>query len=208
VDKLQQILFYRELGFALDEIKRLINVPDFDREQAFLNHLAELHKKRKRLDILINNVKKSLAAMKGEETMTDKEKFAGFKESLIDENEQKYGAEIRAKYGDQAVDEANVNLKGLTREQYEEGERLAKAYKEALQVAFENGNPAGELAQEACDWHRQWLGVFYPSYSKEYHRGLGEIYVADVRFKAHYDEIAPGCAEFFREAINIYCEKA
>jgi len=45
----------------------------------------------------------------------------------------------------------------------------------------------------------------YPSYSREYHMGLGEMYAADERFKAYYDKIAPGCAEFLRDAINIYC---
>ncbi|MDR1538120.1 MAG: TipAS antibiotic-recognition domain-containing protein [Clostridiales bacterium] len=47
--------------------------------------------------------------------------------------------------------------------------------------------------------------VYYPKYSKEYHKGLGEMYVADERFRANYDKIAPGCTEFLRDAISIYC---
>ena len=207
VDTLQQILFYKELGFALDDIKKLITSPDFEREGAFLSHLAELQIKRERLDTLIHNVTKSIAAMKGAATMTDKEKFEGFKQSLIDENEQKYGAEIREKYGDKTVDESNAHLKGLTQEQYDEGERLGTALEQALKSALETGDPAGEQAQIACDIHRQWLCVFAPShYSKEYHKGLGEMYVANERFKAHYEKIAPGCAEFLRAAINEYCK--
>ena len=205
VDTLQQILFYKELGFALEDIKALLSAHDFDREQAFLSHLAELHIKRERLDTLILNVTKSIAAMKGATTMQDKEKFEGFKQSLIDENEQKHGAEIREKYGDRAVDKSNAHLKGLTQEQYDNGERLRISIEEALKSALETSDPAGEQAQHACDLHRQWLCVFYPAYDKEYHMGMGEIYVADERFKAHYDRIAPGCAEFLRDAINIYC---
>ena len=72
-------------------------------------------------------------------------------------------------------------------------------------AAFDTGDPAGELAQEACDLHRQWLCIFYPKYSKEYHKGLGEMYVADERFRANYDKLAPGCAKFLRDAINHYC---
>ena len=205
LDTLQQILFYRELGFPLDEIKSILYAPEFDRAKAFERHLAELSIKRERLDLLMNNVAKSMSTMKGETTMTDNEKFEGFKQSLIDGNEQKYGSEIRSKYGDEAVNASNAKLKGLTQEQYDESEQLRIAYEGKLKEAVETGNPAGESAQQACDLHRRWLCVFYPSYSKEYHKGLGEMYVSDERFKANYEKIAPGCAEFFRDAINMYC---
>ncbi len=204
VDALQQILFYRELGFALDEIRKLTQAPGFDRESAFLRHLAELQKQRERLDALINNVTKSIAAMKGEITMTETEKFEGFKQNLINENERKYGAEIREKYGDDAVDESNANLTGLSQEQYDGSELLRLKLEDTLKAAFETGDPAGEQAQQACDLHRQWLTVFYPKYSKEYHRGLGAMYVADERFRANYDKLGAGCTEFLRDAINIY----
>jgi DNA-binding transcriptional MerR regulator len=205
VDTLQQILFYRGLDFPLEKIKELLSAPGFNRERAFVDHLAELELKRKRLDELINNVVKSLAAMKGETTMSDKEKFEGFKQSLINENERKYGTEIREKYGNQIVDESVAKVKGLTQKQYDEAEGLRLEMEDTLKAAFSTSDPAGELAQKACDLHRQWLCVFYPKYSKEYHKGLGEMYVADERFKANYDRIAPGCAEFLLDAINIYC---
>jgi hypothetical protein len=143
--------------------------------------------------------------MKGNTVMTDQEKFEGLKKSLIDENECKYGTEIREKYGADKVDESNNHLKGLTQEQYDEGERLRIELEEALKIAFDTGDPAGEQAQKACDLHRQWLMVFYPGYSKGYHMSMGEMYVADERFRANYDKIAPGCTEFLRDAINIYC---
>jgi hypothetical protein len=65
-----------------------------------------------------------------------------FKQKLIDENEQEYGAEIRAKYGDAAIDESNAYLKGLTQEQYDEGERLRIKIEETLAT----GDPSGVLA--------------------------------------------------------------
>ncbi|MCL1859372.1 MAG: TipAS antibiotic-recognition domain-containing protein [Oscillospiraceae bacterium] len=139
--------------------------------------------------------------------MPDTKKFDKFKQSLIDKNERQYGTEVRKKYGNKTVDESNAHLKGLTQEQYDEGERLRLALEETLKAAFVIGDPTGELAQKACDLHRQWLFVFYPKYSKEYHMDLGDMYVADERFRAHYDKIAPGCAEFLCDAINIYCEK-
>ena len=207
VDMLQQILLYRELGFSLESIKSLLSASGFDREKAFFNHLTELKAKRKRLDKLIRNVTRSISAMKGEISMPDKEKFEGFKQSLIDENERQYGAELREKYGNQAIEDSNANLKGLTKEQYDKSEQLRLSLEETLKAAFDAGDPAGALAQKACDIHRQWLCVFYPKYSKEYHMGLGEMYVADDRFRANYDKLAPGCTEFLRDSINIYCKK-
>ncbi|MDR2558124.1 MAG: TipAS antibiotic-recognition domain-containing protein [Oscillospiraceae bacterium] len=138
--------------------------------------------------------------------MSNQEKFEGFKQSLIDKNEQKYGEEIREKYGDKAIDESNANLKGLTQEQYNESERLRIEFEETLKSALGTNDPAGESAQKACDLHRQWLMVFYPKYSKEYHLGLAEMYVADERFKAHYEKIAVGCTDFLHDAIHVYCK--
>ena len=137
--------------------------------------------------------------------MSGNEKFEGFKQSFIDENERKYGAEVRGKYGDKIVDESNAHLRGLSQEQRDEGERLRLELEHTLKAAFEIGDPAGALAQRACDLHRQWLCVFYPNYSKDYHKGLGEMYVTDERFGANYDKLASGCTAFFRDAISIYC---
>ena len=136
--------------------------------------------------------------------MVGKNEFGEFKQALIDDNEQKYGDEVRAKYGDAAVDESIARLKGLTHEQYDEGGRLGLLFEETLQAAFESGDPASELAQKACDLHRQWLCVFYPRYSREYHLGLAEMYVADDRFRANYDKFGVGCTEFLRDAIKLY----
>jgi len=206
VEILQQILFYKELGFSLEDIKTLLSATDFDRGKAFTDHLSMLQNKRERLDMLISNVTKSIAAMKGEIKMSNQEKFEGFKQTLIDENEQKYGNEIREKYGDSVIDDSNAKLKGLSQEQYDESERLRIEFEETIVAALSTNDPAGELAQKACDLHKQWLVVFYPNYNKEYHLGLAEMYVADERFKANYEKLAVGCTEFLRNAINVYCK--
>lgn len=166
---------------------------------------AELSKKRERLDTLIETVTKSLAAMKGEAAMSDKEKFTGFKQAMIEKNERQYGAEIREKYGEEVIERSNMWIKGMSRERYVQGEQLRQEMDDTLKAAFESGDPSGELAQKACELHGRWLAIFYPDYNKVYHKGLGELYVSDERFKAYYEKIAPGCAEFLRKAINIYC---
>ena len=204
VDRLQHILFYRELGVPLDEIKQILQAKDFDGELALKNHLAQLFTKRKQLDTLISNVKKTLSAQKGEITMQNNEKFEGFINKMVDDNEKQYGKEIREKYGDDAIDRSNARLKGMTQEQYTKAEALTAELSETLKAAIKQGDPAGEQAQKACELHKQWLCIFWESYSREAHIGITQMYVDDPRFTAYYDKIAVGCAEFLRNAVAIY----
>lgn len=204
VDKLQQILFYRELGVSLERIRDIITSPSFDSVDALREHREKLLEKRKQLDILIDNVEKTIAASEGRIRMTDKEKFEGFKQKLINENEKKYGKEIREKYGDEQVESSNKKLKSMTKEQYEKAEKLSSDIIKTLKEAYKTGDPAGELAQKTADMHRQWLSLFWDSYSKEAHAGLAQMYVDDERFTAYYDKDQPGLAAFLRDAIFVY----
>ncbi len=207
VEMLQQILFYREIGISLDEIKAILNNPEFDKEKALQNHLTALQRKKEQIEKLITNVSTTIGSMKGENIMSDKEKFEGFKQNLIDENEQSYGKEVREKFGDDAVNGSYTKVKGMSEEQYAVSERLSREIIETLPAAMATGNPAGDAAQKVCELHKQWICMFWKDgfYSKQAHKGIGEMYVADERFKAYYDKIADGTAEFLRDALNIYC---
>jgi DNA-binding transcriptional MerR regulator len=205
VDKLQQILFFRELGIPLEEIKNILSDENFDSRRALEEHLKALELRREQLDKLIMNVSKTIKAMKGELAMSDKEKFEGFKQELINDNEKKYGREIRLKYGNEAVDSSNSKLSAMSKEQYDRQEKLQAELNETLKAAFLTGDPAGELAQKACVLHKQWLCFYWDKYTKEAHRGVAQMYTEDERFTEYYDKIAPGCAVFLRDAINIYC---
>jgi len=204
VDRLQQILFYRELGVKLDCIKEIMMSPSFDVVKALREHRINLLKKREQLDLLIASVDKTIAFKEGKIEMSDHEKFEAFKQKLIDENEQKYGREIREKYGADVVDKSNQRLKAMSKDQYEEAVRLERELKEKLYEAFKTGDPAGELAQKTADLHRKWLSLYWDSYSKEAHAGLVQMYVDDERFTAYYDKDQPGAAAFLRDAVFIY----
>jgi len=200
VDRLQQILFYRELGISLESIKEIVTTPSFNGAKALEEHREQLLDKRKQLDLLIANVEKTIALKEGRMTMTDKEKFEGFKQKMLNDNEKKYGK----KYGEDIVNKSNEKLKNMTQEDHEEVTRLANEVTDTLAEAFKNGDPASETAQKAADLHKQWLTYFWSDYSKEAHAGLAQMYVDDDRFKAYYDEKQPGSAEFLRDAIHIY----
>ncbi|WP_066053982.1 MerR family transcriptional regulator [Robertmurraya korlensis] len=204
VNRLQQILFYKELGVNLDTIKEILSSPTFDAESALREHRLKLIEKRNQIETLICNVEKSIAQTEGRTTMSNKEKFEGFKQNLLAENEKKYGKEIRDKYGKENVEQSNTKLMNLSEEDYQKVTALEQQIRDVLAQAFTSGNPAGPLAQQAAELHKQWLCYFWPTYSIEAHAGLAQMYVGDERFTAYYDKDQPGTAEFLRDAILIY----
>lgn len=204
VDLLQQILFYRALDVSLDQIKKIITSKDFDSKSALEEHRKQLLEKRNQLDLLISNLDKTIAHTEGRIIMSDKEKFEGFKQKLIDENEEKYGNEIREKYGEDAVNTSNQKFKNMTKDEYLEFERIGKEVINTLKEAYNTGDPSGEAAQKAADLHKQWLSYTWGTYSKEAHANLAQMYVDDERFTAYYDKEQPGLAVFLRDAIFIY----
>jgi DNA-binding transcriptional MerR regulator len=204
VDRLQQILFYRELDIGLDKIKNIVTAPTFDETKALKEHRQQLIAKREQLDVLIANLEKTIASTEGRMEMSNQEKFKGFKKKMIEDNEKKYGKEARGLYGDEAVDQSNAKLMNMSQEDYEKVTKLEAEVKEMLAKAFATGDPAGELAQKAADLHKQWLCFYWKDYSKEAHAGLAQMYVADERFTAYYDKEQPGTAEFLRDSILIY----
>jgi len=206
VDRLQQILFFRELGMPLEDIKRILDSENFDGLSALQKHLTALTEKRQQLEQLISNLEKTISAMKGETIMSDKEKFEGFKRKLVEDNEKQYGREVREKYGDEAADRSNAKVINMTEEKYSELQKLTEELNETLKAAVKMGDPTSPLAQRACELHKQWLCFYWDSYSKEAHIGITRMYVTDPRFTEYYEHIAPGAAEFLRDAVEIYCK--
>lgn len=204
INLLQQILFYRELGLSLDRIKEIITSDVFDERSALVEHRKNLLERKAQLDTLLENVEKSIAAYEGGTIMKDKEKFEGFKSKMIEDNEKKYGKEIREKYGYDIVEKSNAKVKGMSQEDHERITALGIEVIETLHKAMDTKDPASDLAQKAASLHKEWLTFYWDSYSKEAHAGLAQMYVDDERFTAYYVKEKPGAAQFLRDAVLIF----
>ena len=205
VDRLQDILYYRALGVELARIKNYLDEPSFDRLAALRGHLAALEAEQGRLAALIRSVKETIGAEERKEIMQDEKKFAAFKQRAVDHNEGAYGAEVRAKYGDAAVDQANQAVLSLTQAQYQEWNDLGRAIQQRLEV--QGGlSPAGEVGRTIVDLHRRWLTLSGTPYDPAKHRGIATLYVADPRFTAYYDRRVPGCARFLQDAVTHWVQ--
>lgn len=209
VDRLQDILFYRQLELPLEEIKQILDADGFDRQSSLEKHLSLLEQQKRQLDRLICTVQQTLSSLKGEYDMSDKEKFEAFKQELIRKNNDQYGEEVIEKYGKENLDESNRKLMNMSEEQWKGQQELSDRIFSLLAEAMKKNDPSCAEAQEAADCHRQWLCLFWKSglYNKQAHRGMAEMYVADERFTQFYDSrLGKGGAEFLRAAIRIYTE--
>ena len=137
----------------------IMNQPNFNQTKALENHYNHLKKKRARLDKIIATVEMTIASKQGGISMQDKDKFEGFEEKMIEDNEQKYGKEIRGKYGDDTIDASNAKLRGMSQADYQAMTKLGEEIFSLLEKAYETGDPASDLAQELAAKHKEWLTV-------------------------------------------------
>lgn len=205
---LQQILFYRERGFDLKSIGQILYERDFDLMEALKEHLRVLEAQRIHVDALIRTVKQTILSMKGEYEMEDQEKFRVFLEQQIKENETKYGAEIREKYGDAQVDASNRRMLKMSQEEWDRFQKLETEIREGLANAVRTGVlPDSQAGCRIVELHREWLSMTWKQYTKEAHRALASMYVCDERFTQYYDQEEPGCAALLEQMIQYWTEK-
>ncbi|MCL1795691.1 MAG: MerR family transcriptional regulator, partial [Clostridia bacterium] len=209
VNRLQLILFYKELGFGLAKIAEALDSETFDRLAALNRHLHTLRQKRTRIEALIDTVEKTIHAQEEDVAMQDTDKFDGFKHKLVSENERTHGVEARRKYGEAAINESNRKMLNLTQDQYDQMAQTAGALQALLEDAVrEGGLPEGDQGREATRLHREWLSYTWPQYSAQSHKGLVQLYAEDQRFTPHYDGTVPGCARFLCEAVLIWADQS
>lgn len=197
---LQQILFFRELDFPLKQIKEIIDSPNFNQAEALELHRSMLLEKRRRLDVMLETLEKTIKHMKGEIQMTNKEKFQGF-----DFSHNPYEQEARDRWGDKAVDEANAKIRNMTKEQQSAlSEKMNAIYTRLAELR--SSTPDSEEAQAGI---KEWYDFLNSmgEYTPEAFKGLGQMYVDDVRFTKNIDKFGEGLAVFMRDAMAVFADK-
>ncbi|MCX7921901.1 MAG: MerR family transcriptional regulator [Clostridia bacterium] len=206
LEKLQQVLFFKELGFSLQETKDIINSPGFDRKNALQNHKELLLKKRNRIDEIIKSVEKTIQSIEGGIEMDNKERFKAFDMSEIEKHQEKYAEETKQKYGHtDAYKESQKKTSKYTKEDWaaimSRGDEIYKRI-----VSHMDKGPADPDVQQAVGDFRQHITDSFYTCTPEIFRGLGELYVSDERFTANIDKYKLGLAQFLRDAMHIYCD--
>ena len=207
LERLQQVLFFKELDFGLQEIKTILDRPDFDRKKALKAHKQLLLEKQKRLEKIIRTVERTINSIEGGMDMDKKEMFKAFDLTELEEHKAKYAEETKRKYGNtEAYKESQQKTSEYTAKDWAAIQaKREKIYKKMMD-AMDRG-PADAVVQEAVEAWRQHITEYFYECTPETLRGLGDLYVSDERFTANIDKYKPGLAKFLRDAIHIYCDK-
>ena len=200
LERLQRILFYRELGFGLDDIRKVMTDDDADAIDHLRRQRAMLRDRIGRLERMAAAVEKAMEAHTMGISLTPEERL----EVFGDQDPDRYAAEAGERWGKtDAFRESQRRVSSYTKSDWLRLKAEAEAYGERLVAAMRSGAaPDSEAAMDAAEEHRQHISRWFYDCGYEIHVGLGRMYVDDPRFTATYEAIAPGLAAYLNDAIQ------
>ena len=206
LERLQQILFYRELGFPLDEIVTILDEPGADADVHLRRQRELLGERIARLQMMVAAIDKEMEARQMGYQLTPEERF----EVWGDFNPDDHAAEVEERWGDtDAYKESRRRTSSYTKDDWLAIKAEAEAAGTRMIEAMQAGEPPeSDAAMDAAEAHRQHISRWFYPCSHEMHVGLGEMYVADPRFTKTYEDMAEGLAAYTRDAIRANAARA
>jgi len=198
---LQQIMYFRELDVPLKDIQLILNLPEFNLVSALEDHRLTLQNRVRRLNTLIETVDQTIATIKGEWTMSDKEYFEGFDESQYEEEvKQRWGntpqyAESQRKWGSYSEEQKQALKEKM-------GEITLRMV--GTDAALTPDDPG---VQQAVKEYFEFLNQTFYTCDLEFYRNLSSMWVEDPRFAINYERIREGGSVFVRDAVHIFCDR-
>jgi MerR family transcriptional regulator, thiopeptide resistance regulator len=203
VARLRQLLFYRELGFGLEQIGALLADP----EVGAAEHLRAQHKllreRLARTGHLLNAIETEMEARSMGISLTPEEQLQVFGS----ETPAKYEAEAKARWGHTvAWRESQRRAAAYTKPDWVEIKAQADANLAAFAAAMAAGEPTdSETARRLAQEHREHISRWFYECNPVMHARLAELYIADARFAARYDKVASGLAQYVHDAVLASC---
>jgi DNA-binding transcriptional MerR regulator len=205
LQRLQQVLFFKELGFPLEEIARIVRDPAFDLRAALQMQRRLLTERASRVQALIRAVDAALDSLEKGTAMTKEEMF----EVFGDFDPAQYEDEVRERWGNtEAYKESARRTKHYTKKDWEQIKDESGQIILELAAQMEAGRaPTDPAVMALAERHRAHIDRWFYPCSHEMHRGLGELYVNDPRFTATFEKVRAGLAEFTRDAFRANAER-
>ena len=198
LERMQEILFYRELDFELKSIAEILSSPDYDKQKALAEQRKLLILKKERLERIIAALD---SAEKGRITMS------AFDNSDYETARNRYEAEAKRRWGEtDAYKEQAEKTANYNKDQWQAvTDGLMTVLAKFAACMKEGYAPDSDEAQVLVKELQNYITENYYTCTNDILAGLGQMYVADERFKNNIDKHSPGTAKFVREAIEIYC---
>ena len=198
---LQQILFFKELDFALEDIANIINTPGFNALEALEDQQKLLASEQKRILKLLITIEKTIKTMKGGGKMNTNDIF----EPFTDEELNQLKEEAKQKWGEtDAYKQSVERTKHWTKADYDRIKAEGIAFTQKLAKAMDLDISSDEV-QALVRQHHKSIEVFYDC-PIDFYRNLGKMYISDPRFTLYYDKFRPGLAKWLQQAIEYYCD--
>ncbi len=198
--RLQQILYYRELGFSLDQIASILADPQADPAAHFRRQHELLTGRIKWLQEMLTAIEFAMEAQKVGIQLTPEERF----EVFGDFNPDDYAEEAERRWGGtDAYAESAWRTSGYTKADWQRFKAQSEDWGRRLVGAMDAGRPADSVeAMELAEEHRQQISQWFYECTYEIHTGLADIYLADDRFARFYEKIKLGMAQYLHDAIH------
>lgn len=204
--RLQQILIGRELGLALEDIRRSLDDPRFDRRELLLKQRAELERRAASTADMIRAIDAALAVIDQarEETHVDlKRIFDGFDpDGYADDVKRRWG-------GSDAYDASMRNTKSYTDADWARiRDEQAAIYADALAATRAGKSPDDPVAMDVAERHRQSIGRWFYPCDLQMHCALADMWEADRRFSDNIDKLGAGLTTFLAAAVRANARRA
>jgi MerR family transcriptional regulator, thiopeptide resistance regulator len=205
LERLQQVLFYRELGFSLEDIGSILRDPSVDPAAHLLRQHELLTERIERLQAMVTAIEYTMEVQRMGISLTPEERFEVFGDWSPDD----YAEEARERWGDSdAYVQSQRRAAAYTKDDWirikREGEDIDRRFVSALEADLP---PDSEDVMAIAEAHREQITRYFYDCSHAMHRGLAELFVSDPRFRARYEEIAPGLAEFVGAALRANADR-
>lgn len=200
LERMQEILFYRELDFELKSIRDILSSPDYDKQKALAEQRKLLILKKERLERIIAALD---SAEKGKITMS------AFDNSDYETARKQYEAEAKRRWGEtDAYKEQAEKTANYTKDQWQNvNDGLMTILANFAECMKEGHTSDSDEAQTLVKELQNYITENYYTCTNEILVGLGQMYVTDERFKNNIDKNCNGTAEFISESIATYCRK-
>lgn len=194
LERLQTIMFLKEMALSLEKINYLIQNKEVNLSKILKEQRFRIVAQVRKYQVILNLLDDTIKHYEEGNEMPDNEKFNAFKREKIKENEVLYGEELKEKYTEADIKAANEHFSHLTEMEYQTAQGQEKIIKEGLQLLISDNVALHQLkdnqeAKKVFDAHKTWLKIMSGRYSKDYHQAMADLYVSDERFYLYYQNL-------------------